>query len=331
MSQRPPDILMVLGRLEGLGTSADLAAARISPTRVRTQLKAGALVQLSRGVYALPGLVQAAAGDPAREHALAAAAAIRRIGSWAVASHQSAAVIHGLSLMSRPDGAEVTLTRSPESSKSRSGRAGTRIHIAETPPGHRTTVHDVQVTTVARTVVDLARTIPFAEGVVVADSALHGRKTTRSELIAVHAAYPRWPGSRRAQHVIDFSDHRSESALESVARVSFHEHGLPAPRLQAWVGGDEGIVGRADFFWPQHGTIGEADGALKYSTPTRAISQPEMGAWLRDAGFEVVHFNWYQITTVPWQVVASLRAAFSRADAARAMEARADPQAQAQV
>ena len=330
MRQRPPDLPVVLGRLEGLGTSADLAAAGISPTRVRTQLKAGALVQLSRGVYALPGLVEAAAGDAAREHALAAAAAIRRLGPGAVASHQSAALIHGLALMSRPDGAEVTLTRSPEGSKSRSGRAGTRVHIAETPPGHRDTVHDVQVTTVARTVVDLARTLAFAEGVVVADSALHHGKTTRSELTAVRAAYPRWPGSRRAQRVIDFSDHGSESVLESVARVSFHEHGLPAPRLQAWIG-DEGVVGRADFFWPEHRTIGEADGALTYSTPARAIRQLERDAWLRAAGFEVVHFTWYQITTGPSQVVASLLAAFSRADTARALAGRADPQVQARV
>jgi len=331
MSQRSPDIRTVLGRLEGLGTTADLGAAGISPTRIRTQLKTGALVQLSRGVYALPGLAEAAVGDPAREHALATAAAIRRLGSGAVASHQSAALIHGLSLLSRPHPAKVTLTRSPEGSKSRSGRVGTRLHIAEIPPAHRTTAHGVQVTTVARTVVDLARTVPFVEGVVVADSALHDRNTAWGELIAVQAAYPHWPGSRRAEHVIDFSDRRAESVLESVARVSFDEHGLPAPRLQAWVGGEEGIVGRADFFWPEHSTIGEADGALKYSTPTRAISQLERDAWLREAGFEVVHFTWHQITTVPWQVVPSLRAAFGRADAARALEAGADRQVQPQI
>ncbi len=318
MSDVPPDIGMVLGRLAGLATSADLATAGISPTRIRTQLKAGALVQLSRGVYALPRLAEAAETDRARQHALAAAAAIRRAGSGVVASHQSAAIIHDLRLMSQPDGAGVTLSRSPHSSQSRSSRAGVRMHIAELPPEHWTTAGDVPVTTVARTVVDLARTVPFVQGVVVADSALHDKKTTRAALTAVVAACPRWPGARRAQQVIEFSDPRSESVLESIARVTFHEHGLPAPRLQAWVGGDEGVVGRADFFWPEHGTIGEADGAMKYTSPQRAIRQLERDAWLREAGFEVVHFTWHQIVSVPWQVVAALQAAFQRGDAARA-------------
>jgi predicted transcriptional regulator of viral defense system len=319
VTKQRSDIDLALRRFHGLATNAELAAAGFSAARIRTQVRAGALIQLSRGVYALPGLAEAAAGDPAREHALAAAAAIRRIGSGVVASHQSAAIIHNLSLMSRPDEAAVTLTRSPLSSRSHSGRAGTTVHMAELAPGQLSVIHGVPVTTVARTVVDLARITPFVEGVVVTDSALHSKKTTRAQLSAVQAACVRWPGSRRAEQVIAFSDQRSESVLESVARVAFHEHGLPAPKLQAWVGGEDGTAGRADFFWPEHSTIGEADGAMKYITPNRPLSQLDRDAWLRDAGFEVVHFTWHQIVVARAQVVASLKAAFRRAAAVRAL------------
>ena len=112
---------------------------------------------------------------------------------------------------------------------------------------------------------------------------------------------------------MEFSDALSESALESLSRVVFREQGIPPPELQQWVGGDdEGVVGRADFLWRRLGTIGEADGALKYADPQRAIAQLRRDARLRAAGFQVVHFTWDDIVRTPELVAASLREAFRR-------------------
>ena len=58
--------------------------------------------------------------------------------------------------------------------------------------------------------------------------------------------------------------------------------------------------------------MGEADGAVKYADPARAIAQLDRDARLRAAGFEVVHFTWQQITRTPGAVVASIKAAFRR-------------------
>jgi hypothetical protein len=71
---------------------------------------------------------------------------------------------------------------------------------------------------VARTVVDLARTSSFRAGVVVADSALRGKQVSKDELRAVVADCARWPGIRQANMVVEFSDGRSESTLESISR-----------------------------------------------------------------------------------------------------------------
>jgi hypothetical protein len=156
---------------------------------------------------------------------------------------------------------------------------------------------------------DLARARSFVEGVVVSDSALRAGKTTVAEMQEVIADCGSWPGVKQARRVVAFSDGRSESALESIGRVVFHEHGLPAPDLQVWAGAAElGAIGRADFLWPEYRTIAEADGAVKYADPGRAIGQPD-----RDAGFEVVHFTWDEITMAPWQVAERIRAAFARA------------------
>jgi len=57
---------------------------------------------------------------------------------------------------------------------------------------------------------------------------------------------------------------------------------------------------------------GEADGAIKYATPARAMAQLDRDARLREAGFEVVHFTWQQVTRTPDQVVASIKTAFRR-------------------
>jgi hypothetical protein len=169
------------------------------------------------------------------------------------------------------------------------------------------------VTSVARTVVDLARTSSFRAGVVTADSALRKQLTTKAALGAVLADCARWPGLTRAREVVEFSDALSESALESLSRVVFREQGIPPPELQQWVGGDdEGIVGRADFLWERFGTIGEADGAVKYADPRNAIAQLRRDARLRAAGFEVVHFTWDDIVRTPELVAASLREAFRR-------------------
>jgi very-short-patch-repair endonuclease len=95
----------------------------------------------------------------------------------------------------------------------------------------------------------------------------------------------------------------------------FHDHGLPPPDLQAWVGDEDNIIGRADFLWRAYRTVGEADGSVKYADPARAMAQLDRDARLRAAGFEVVHFTWQQITRAPGQVVASIKVAFRRGSA----------------
>ena len=60
------------------------------------------------------------------------------------------------------------------------------------------------------------------------------------------------------------------------------------------------------------GRVGEADGAVKYADPARAMAQLERDTRLRAAGFEVVHFTWREITRTPDQVAATIRTAFRR-------------------
>jgi hypothetical protein len=207
-------------------------------------------------------------------HAFQVAAALLPASALASASHESAAILHGLDLLERPPESLVTLTRPPHAHGSRGGRKDLKVHAAALYPGHVAKHYGLPVTSVARTVADLARTSPFKHGVVVADSALHARKTTHEELDSVLAACSNWPGAQRARRAVAFSDHRSESVLESCARVTFADYGLPAPELQVDIGSDR-LIGRVDFCWREYLTIAEADGLLKYADTSRAVAQLE--------------------------------------------------------
>jgi hypothetical protein len=290
-------------------TTARLVEAGVSPGRIRRLVQQGVLSPVGRGAYVRGAL--AAKLGPRGQHVVRVASLLAAAQPGAVGSHESAAIIHKLDRLG-PWPAGLTVTHPPGGGRTASG-PGVRVHVAALPAGHVTVRDGIRVTTVARTVVDLARTSSFPAGVVAADSALHARLTTKNELRAVLADCVRWPGLAQARLVVEFSDGLSESPLESISRVAFREQGIPPPEPQAWVGeDDQGVIGRVDFLWRKSATIGEADGAVKYADPQRAIQQLQRDARLRKAGFEVVHFTWYEIVQVPWQVAAALRDAFQR-------------------
>jgi hypothetical protein len=289
-------------------TRAELTAVGFSAERIRTLTRRGDLCQVGRGVYADGEQARETLAFADGERLLQLAAAVAVTGPRAVVSHQSAAYLHSIDLLSTPKGA--TLTCLPQ--RGRNARPGIWLHTATLPDDHVTAFGRLTVTAPARTVVDLTRTLSFREGVVATDSALHRKLVTKAELTTVLDSCRRWQGARRAADVIDFADGRAESPLESIARVAFADCGLPPPELQVWLGGTTEPVGRVDFYWKQYRTIAEVDGALKYADPDRARAQLRRDSLLRDDGFEVVHFTWQQITETPEHVAASIRKAFRR-------------------
>ncbi len=302
-------------------TTGELLSAGLSAGRIRRMVRDGALCSLRPGVYATAATISSQVRDARDERGRQAGGQLLRLaatlavtGSRSAGSHRSAALVYGLGLVGGPESV-AEITRAPGDRGSRTGDLGVLVHIAALPAEHLVSYRGVLLTSVPRTVIDLARTLPFAQGVAVADSALHAGLTSKSELATVIAECPRWPGLQRAREVTAFSDARSESVLESLSRAAFHQSGLPPPDLQVWVGDDDEVIGRVDFLWRRYRTIGEADGAFKYQTPARARAQLERDARLRAAGYEVVHFTWPEITRVPAQVVDSIRVAFRRSGA----------------
>jgi Protein of unknown function (DUF559) len=297
-------------RKRTIGTVGQWRADGLTAARLRYLIRQGYLVQVRRGVYVTRPAFTAVNSDPCRAHALQVAAVRTAVGRNVVGSHHSAALIHGLDLLKRPPAGTVEVTcRPPRRSRSRH-IAGISFHNAALPDDHLIRAHGTSVTTAARTVIDLARALPFIEAVVVADSALRMRKTTKEELEDVCDACGRWRGITRARRAVAFSNGLAESVLESCARVIFDAYGLQAPEIQVTLRGP-GFVFRVDFCWEEHKTIAEADGLAKYSGGEDMLAQFRRDRLLRDAGYKVVHFTWRELFESSETVIDRIRKALA--------------------
>lgn len=198
------------------------------------------------------------------------------------------------------------------------------IHSADLEPDEITVVNGIRVTTPPRTVIDIARTEPFEQAVVIGDSALHQGLTTAKELREHLRRARRRPGCKAAAKVVDFLDGRSESVGESRSRVAFYHGGLPAPELQANVFADDGdLVARVDFLFEKLGVIGEFDGMVKYQRGLRSGRKPEEVViaekvredQLRALGWIVVQFSWDDLDN-PERLIARILSAAKAAQRA---------------
>lgn len=119
--------------------------------------------------------------------------------------------------------------------------------------------YGASVTTVARTLVDLARH-DRRDAIMAGDAALRERLVTPTALDTALADAGGWPWVRQARAILALATPLAESPLESITRVALHDDGFPPPQLQVWIGDD-----RVDLYWPNHGLVLEADGRGKYT------------------------------------------------------------------
>jgi very-short-patch-repair endonuclease len=294
-----------------VGTVADWRSAGVTQAQLRSLVRAGDLIQYRRGVYVTRKALDAAQPNPRRLHALRVAAVRASVGD-AIASHHSAGRILGLDMLDPPAEDIVTLTRQPPQRSMTRPAAGVIFHNTAVPDWQLLEAFGVPLTSVSRTVVDIARQSSFMQGVVVADCALRLDKTSHPELMNVARSCKQWPGIEQAKKVIMFGDGKADSVLESCARVAFAEAGLEPPELQAEATVPHGVYW-VDFLWRKYRTIAEADGLGKYGEASVLKKQFERDRQLRAAGYRVIHFTWEEIFHTPDYVVAQIREAFGAA------------------
>lgn len=272
-----------------------LLAAGTSLDEIRTALRRSEWQAVHRGTYC-PADAFAALSEVQRHRVRAMALAER--SPHLVLSHTSAAALLRLPLWD-VSLANIHLTR-PGRGGSRTG-PGRIVHSSKLDAGDVIVLAGVSMTTVARTLADLACTTSMATAVVAADAALQQRMITPADLALAVTAAGRRRGAAGARRALGFADGRSESAGESRTRLAFHQAGVPAPSLQIRIYGPDGdLIGRVDLGYPERGVLIEFDGRVKYQRPLRpgqraeevVIAEKIREDRLRALGYVVVRFVW---------------------------------------
>ena len=300
-------------------TRQQLLATGYSGDEIDRMAASGALVRVRRGLYAR---ATGQPGSPEDEHVRRVRAVVAATRSDHVVSHVSAAVVRRLPVPTDALG-RVHLTRERVGGGKR--RGDVCLHTSPLPASDVATHVGLLVTTPARTFVDVARRLPVGWTVALGDQARRAGMSV-GELEQVLARTAGWPGVGRARRAAALLDPRSESVGESLSRVLLVEAGLTPTDLQLPVVGEDGdLVGRVDFAWPEHRTIGEFDGRVKYGRGGQdGLRERDQRAWedvvwaekvredlLRDLGWLVVRWTWDDLWR-PGLVATRVQRAFER-------------------
>lgn len=231
--------------------------------------------------------------DAVARHRLQVAALLPEMAAGAVVSHQSAAVLLGAPI---PPGLldRVHVTRN----RRYGGRikAGLKVHCA---PVDRVAELDGRlITSPARTVVDLARTIPFAAAVVAGDALVREFGLTADGLRRELEFARRRRGAEVGRRVVAFLDPRSGGVAHSRARVLLHHLGLPPAAAGGLVCGDGSVLGWVDLYLRGTGvviTLADPTGPPHPVAGASRPAPPPDATLLRRYGFHHIRTTWREL------------------------------------
>jgi very-short-patch-repair endonuclease len=230
-------------------------------------------------------------------------AAVLASGPGAVLSHRSAAALWRF--RGHSEGAvHVTVERKSTSSKQ------IRRHHSPLPADEVTVKDGIPVTSVPRTIFDLAATEPDE----VVQSML--REVEYRELrdrLSLRDLVERYPGRRgickvrlALERLKSEPPGRRRSKLEERFAPFLRRHRLPLPRFNDWIVLDEDRF-QVDCHWPGTRQIVELDGWEGHRTRTAFRDDRARDRALRVAGYSVTRLTWAQLDDEPEAVAADLR------------------------
>jgi predicted transcriptional regulator of viral defense system len=290
----------------------ELIAAGEDPRPIRRAARAGYFVRVRRGIYCARDDWEAS-DDRGRSIARSRAVFSQlRAESRALAAGYSAGAIHGLRVLRRwPD--VVTLLVPYRGGGT--AEPGVVRTSARWDDDHLDEQLAIPVTTVERTIFDIALIDGFEGGVATMDAALRAGLTDSTRLARVLERWSPASGGRRCAAVLGFATADSESFGESFTRGAIHTLGFPPPVLQQGFVDEQGEM-FADFFWPEFGVVAEFDGKVKYTRDEYTSGDPAAVVWreklredrLRRQVRAVVRITWSDVRD-PRQLAALLEGA----------------------
>jgi hypothetical protein len=237
----------IAARQNGVVTRAQLLAEGVTTKQITRRVRAGALIRVHRGVYRV--------GHTAPSVEAYYMAAVLACGLDAILSGRAAAHLWALLRSRRPPPPEVT---APTERRA----AGVRTkHSRGMGSWARAERLGIPITTVPRTLVDVAAELSEEELARACHEAGVRHKTTPRQVHAVMAAVPNCPGAPRLRRILSGEVHVTLSKLERAFLALLRKYGLPLPVTNRQVGGR-----RVDCHWPEYGVTVELDGYVFHNS-----------------------------------------------------------------
>ncbi|MFT4148380.1 MAG: DUF559 domain-containing protein [Micrococcaceae bacterium] len=262
----------------------------MTPQRIRTLKKRRVIMGIRHGIYVERQRYESL--NEIQRRVLFIMATATKMPRYAV-SHTSAALLWGL------DTYQLSWTvhfRVP--SKRSSKLSSVSLHHYKGKL-EATVLYGIKVTDVEDTVFDSAQHLKFHEALVIADSSLREKKTTKEKLFARFKQLAARRQTDKIKQVLQSCTDLSGSVGETLCRLALAKAGLDAPFLQHKFDTNNGIF-YVDFYFPELKLIVEFDGDVKYTgkynSPITAIKQEKRREEaLRNLGLAIVRFDWREI------------------------------------
>ncbi|MFL5818945.1 MAG: type IV toxin-antitoxin system AbiEi family antitoxin domain-containing protein [Conexibacter sp.] len=283
----------------GVVARRQLSTVGLSDTMVRDRVARAQLLRLHRGVYAV--------GHDRLRREGRWLAAVLAVGDGAALSHRDAAALHGLSPLGDHARWEVTTTGRASSTRAIRVFRTTALDVDDV-----TSIDGIAVTSVARTLADLAGTVPRAR----LRKALNEAERQRSfDLRAIEGALERTRTRNGGGHAAlrrALEELRAIGAdvtrleLEDRFLALLDAERLPRPQTNYGIEGME-----VDACWPRQRLVVELDGWGAHATRRAFQEDRERGNALELAGWRVLRFTWADVTRWPMDTVATVRGALA--------------------
>jgi very-short-patch-repair endonuclease len=279
----------------GVVGRGQLVDVGLSERSVEHRLAVGRLHPVARGVYAV--------GHGRISQQGKWMAAVLASGPGTVLSHRSAAVLWGIR-DSASGLVDVTVSNRSTSSKL------IRRHLAALPGDEVTVCEGIPVTTVPRTIFDLASGASIDRIESAIRQAEYRRLYDRLSLVDMVDRYPGRRGVRRLRTALARIERlpagRTRSRLEERFLPFLRRHGLPRPRLNDWIMvGEERF--QVDCHWVGTAQVVELDSWEAHGTRSAFRDDRTRDRILRTAGYDVTRISWAQLDDEPEAVAADLR------------------------
>ncbi len=193
--------------------------------------------------------------------------------------------------------------------------AGLHVYAHDLDTSDRMSLAGVSIGTLRQTLVDLLLRAPRATAIWATEQAIAAGRVVPAELTWQLAAARHVPGVEAARRRLALVDPRSESPLETLARLVIIDAGLPAPDVQITVidPSTGRLWFRIDLGYADKRIALECDGRAAHTSPEAVFADRQRQNQLHLLGWRVLRVTWHDVVHRPAYVAWLVRTALAEA------------------